>query len=91
MLRCTVCNCKNIRRCVKTRECNTLINSSEQFTTEKWGCANVLSNMSSWSSSKCGWTGWRTHRFEKSNLAKLHKRWEWAQSTQENFRFCCYF
>ena len=40
-------NCKTIRRCVKAREYNTLINSSEQFTAEKWGCANVLSNTSS--------------------------------------------
>ena len=40
-------NCKIIRRCVKTREYNTLINSSEQFTAEKWGCANVLLNTSS--------------------------------------------
>jgi len=41
-------NCKNIRRRVKTREFNTLINSSGQFTKEKWGCANVLSNTSRW-------------------------------------------
>jgi len=27
---------------------------------------------------KCGWTGWRTPRFEKSILAKLHKNWECA-------------
>jgi len=26
--------------------------------------------MSSRASSKCGWTGWRTPRFEKSNLAQ---------------------
>jgi len=90
-LRYTVRNCKNIRRCVKAREYNTLINSSEQFTAENWGCANVLSNMSSRAQSKCGWTGWRTPRSEKSNLAKLHKNWECAQSTPENFRFCCYF
>jgi len=32
----------------------------------------------------------RKKRFEKSNLAKLHKTWECAQSTQENFRLCCY-
>jgi len=24
----------------------------------------------------CGWTGWRTPRFARSNLAKLHKNWE---------------
>jgi len=22
----------------------------------------------------CGWTGWRTHRFARSNIAKLHNR-----------------
>jgi len=26
----------------------------------------------------CGWTAWRTSRFERSNLAKLHKNWECA-------------
>jgi len=26
--------------------------------------------------SKCGWTGWSTPRFEKSNLAKLNKNRE---------------
>jgi len=40
-------NCKNIRLRVKTGEYNTLINSSEQFATEKRGCANVLSKTSS--------------------------------------------
>jgi len=45
---------------IKTGECNTLIHSSEQFTTEKLGCANVLSNASSRALSKCEWTGWAT-------------------------------
>jgi len=31
---------------VKTGEWNTLITASEQFTTAKWGCADVLSNTS---------------------------------------------
>jgi len=26
----------------------------------------------------CGWTSWRTPRFARSNLAKLHKSWECA-------------
>jgi len=32
-------------------------------------------------------TGWSTLRFEKLNLAKLHKNWECAYSTQEIIRF----
>jgi len=31
----------------KTGEWNTFVIVSEQFTTEKWGCADVLSNTSS--------------------------------------------
>jgi len=34
-----------------------------------------------------GWTRWSTPRFARSHLAKLHKNWECAWSTQENFRF----
>jgi len=55
-----------------------LITASEQFTTAKSGCADVLSNTSSRSYEVCGWTGWRTPRFARSNLAKLHKKWECA-------------
>ena len=40
-----------------------------------------------WSIEVCGWTAWRTPRFPRSNLAKVHKNWECAWSTQENFRF----
>jgi len=36
---------------------------------------------------KCATTGWRTPRLARSNLAKPHKNWKCAQSTQENFRF----
>ena len=70
---------------VKTGEWNTLTSASEQFTTAKWGCANVLSNTSSGAQKVCGWTGWRTPRFARSDLAKLHKNWECAWSTQVNF------
>jgi len=59
-----------IRLRVKTGEQNTLINSSEQFATAKWGYANVLSNKSCQAYKVCGWTGWRRHtpRFARSKL-----------------------
>jgi len=40
-------NCKTIGLPVKTGEKNTLITASEQFTTTKSNCANVLSDTSS--------------------------------------------
>jgi len=55
-----------------------IVTASEQVTAAKWGCADVLSNTSSRVQKVCGWTGWRTHRFARSNLAKLHKNWEYA-------------
>ena len=45
---------------------------------QKSGCAKVSSNTSSWTLKVCGWTGWRTPWFERSNFAKLHKNWECA-------------
>jgi len=56
----------------KTGEWNTLITTSGQFTAAKWGCAKVSSNTSSWALKVCGWTGWRTSWFARSNVAKLH-------------------
>jgi len=52
--------------------------TSEQFTTAKSCCANVLSHTSSRAYKVCCWTGWRAPRFARSNLAKLHKNWEYA-------------
>ena len=60
--------------------------ASEQLTTAKWGCANVLSNTSSGAQKMRGWTVWRTPRFARSNFAKLYKIWECAYSTQINVR-----
>jgi len=71
-------NCKNIRLRFKTGEWNTLIPTSEQFTTAKSGCAKVSSNTSSWALKVCSWTGWRTPWFAKPNFTKLHKNWECA-------------
>ena len=67
-------NCKNIRLRVKTGESNTFISTSGQFTTETSGCANVSSNTSSRVQKVCGRIGWRTPRFARSNLAKLHEK-----------------
>ena len=69
-------NCKNNRLRVETGEWNTLITTSEQFTTTKWGCANVSSNTGSWALKVCGWTGWCTPWFARSNSDKLQKNWE---------------
>ena len=71
-------NCKNIRLRVETGEWNTLIPTSEQFTTAKWDCAKVSSNTSSWALKVCGWTGWRTPWFARLNFTKLHENWECA-------------
>jgi len=38
----------------------------------------LMSNTSSRTQKVCGWTGWRSPRFARSNLAKLHKNWECA-------------
>jgi len=62
---------------VKTGEWNTLITASEQFTTEKWGFANVLPNTSSRAQKVCGCTGWRIPLLARSNLAK-YTNWECA-------------
>ena len=51
-----VYNCKNNRLRVKTGEWNTLITTSEQFTTTKSGCANVSLNTGSWALKVCSWT-----------------------------------
>ena len=59
----------------------TLINSSEQFTSAKWGYANIFSNTSSQAQKQCGWTGRRTPQFARMNLAKPHKNWKWVQSS----------
>ena len=50
-------------------------------------CAKVSSNTSSWALKVCGWTGWRTRWFARSNFTKLHKNWECAKCTQENVCF----
>ena len=66
-------NRKNIRLRIKTGDWNTLITTSEQFTTTKWGCANVSSNTGSWALKMCSWTGWRTPWFARLNFAKTDK------------------
>jgi len=53
-------NSKNFRLRVKTGEWNTLITTSEQFTTTKWGCTKVSLSTGSWALKVCSWTGWRT-------------------------------
>jgi len=63
---------------LKQGEWKTLIPTSEQFTTAKWGCAKISSNTSSWALKVCGWTGWRRPWFARSNFNKLHKNWECA-------------
>jgi len=71
-------NCKIIRLRVKTGEWNTIIPTSEQFTTAKSGCAKLSSNKTSLALKVWGWTGWRTLWFARSNFANLHKNWECA-------------
>ena len=78
-----------ISGCILKQVSKTSSTGSEQFTTAKWGCANVLLNTSSGVWKVCSWTGWRTPRFARSNLAKLHKNCKCAlRKNTFNFLLC---